>query len=342
MQVLKRKATVIQLQWLAWISFYVIIFFTYLPMDGLAESAMFPIINCIFYAAIIYGNILFLFPRFYQHKKYTMYVLLVILLLLATGLARGYISSFIYNKYFAVAEAKVESTAFLSQLKYSLAGILIFALSFIVRIAIAYFKLKQQTEEIIVQKSQAELNLLKSQVQPHFLFNTLNNIYYEAYREAPRTAALIERLSDIMRYFVDESPLDEVAITTEVKFIENYIELEKIRIRHEIQISFKKEFNTDLRIPPMLMMTFVENIFKHGIDKSSRDNCIRISLVQQDNYLLFETSNRVHIKPKQNGNSGFGVVNLRKRLTLLYQTNFELDINKNEQSYTAFLKIPLA
>ena len=82
-----------------------------------------------------------------------------------------------------------------------LRGALTYTLSFIFRIAIAYFDLKQQSEKILAQKSQAELNLLKSQVQPHFLFNTLNNIYYEAYREAPRTAALIERLSDIMRYF---------------------------------------------------------------------------------------------------------------------------------------------
>jgi sensor histidine kinase YesM len=341
MQVFKGKATITQLQWLAWVSFYVITFFSYLPMDGLAESAVFPLINCFFYAVIIYGNILFLFPRYYQREKYAAYVLLVILLLIITGLTRGYLSSFIYNTYFA-EPSKIEPTTFLSQLKYSLAGILIFALSFIFRIAIAYFKLKQQTEEIMVQKSQAELNLLKSQVQPHFLFNTLNNIYYEAYREAPRTAALIERLSDIMRYFLDESPKDEVAIATEVKFIENYMELEKIRIRHDTQMSFKKDFSQDLRIPPMLLMTFVENIFKHGIDKSSLDNCIKISLVQQDNYLLFETTNRVYAKPKQNGSNGFGITNLHKRLTLLYGTNFELDVNKNELSFTAFLKIPLA
>ena len=342
MQLLKSKATIKQLQWLVWVSVSIIIFLSLIPMDGLHWSAILAAIYTAYYVAIIYGNISFLYPRFYLTKKYVWYVLLAVLLLLITGMARGYITTIIYDKYFIKPSEHIEPITFLRLLQYSVAGILIFALSFIFRIAIAYFKLKQQTEEIIVQKSQAELNLLKSQVQPHFLFNTLNNIYYEAYREAPRTAALIERLSDIMRYFVDESPLDEVAITTEVKFIENYIELEKIRIRHEIQISFKKEFNADLRIPPMLMMTFVENIFKHGIDKSSLDNCIRISLVQQDNYLLFETSNRVHIKSKQNGSSGFGIVNLRKRLTLLYQSNFELDINKTEQSYTAFLKIPLA
>ncbi len=182
-------------------------------------------------------------------------------------------------------------------LNFMVAGFLTYLLSFIFRIALAYFSLKQQSEKILLQKSQAELNLLKSQVQPHFLFNTLNNIYYEAYREAPRTAKLIERLSDIMRYFVDESPKDEVSLSTEIQFLENYIVLEKIRIRHEIDLNFIQDCNPDLRIPPMLLMTFVENIFKHGIDKSSNKNKIDMSLTQKDGYLLFETRNQIHEKP---------------------------------------------
>jgi sensor histidine kinase YesM len=223
-----------------------------------------------------------------------------------------------------------------------MAGFLTYLLSFVFRIAIAYFSLKQQSEKILAQKSQAELNLLKSQVQPHFLFNTLNNIYYEAYREAPRTAKLIERLSDIMRYFVDESPKDEVSLQTEIQFIENYIALEKIRIRHETEINFVKDYNGESRIPPMLLMTFVENIFKHGIDKSSSDNKIDISLIHQDGYLLFQTYNRIPKKQAQDASHGFGIENLRKRLTLLYGTEFELNIDCTGKQFTAFLKVPLS
>src|ERR1700759_4059798 len=170
-----------------------------------------------------------------------------------------------YNTFFAKVP---EVWTFGMTINFIVAGLLTYLLSFVFRIAIAYFTLKQQSEKILVQKSQAELNLLKSQVQPHFLFNTLNNIYYEAYREAPKTAKLIERLSDIMRYFVDESPKDEVSLATEIQFLENYIALEKIRIRHGIDLNFIQDCNKDQRIPPMLLMTFVENIFKHGIDKS--------------------------------------------------------------------------
>jgi sensor histidine kinase YesM len=230
---------------------------------------------------------------------------------------------------------------FESIVNFIVAGFLTFMLSFIFRIAMAYFELKQQSEKILVQKSQAELNLLKSQVQPHFLFNTLNNIYYEAYREAPRTAKLIERLSDIMRYFVDESPKDEVSLNTEIQFIENYIALEKIRIRHEIELNILKDCNPELRIPPMLLMTFVENIFKHGIDKSSSENKIEITLVHQDGYLLFQTRNRIYDKPGTPGHKGFGIENLRKRLCFLYGERFELGTDTTGNFFTAFLKVPL-
>jgi len=332
------RATIRQLQWLVWVAVYFIIFFSFLPMDGPVEAAIFTLINTIFYALIIYGNISFLFPRFYERGKYVQYTVYVFMLLLTAGVLRGFLSMNIYNHYFAPTPEAITSKTLLN---FIIPGVLIYMLSFIFRIAMAYFKIKQQAEDILVQKSQAELNLLKSQVQPHFLFNTLNNIYYEAYREAPRTARLIERLSDIMRYFVDESPRDEVSLATEIQFLENYIALEKIRIRHDIDLNFIHHFNPDVRIPPMLLMTFVENVFKHGIDKSSSDNRVEIALTQQDRHLIFQTKNRIHDKTGAGEPSGFGIENLRKRLSLLYGTNFELNIEDSDGFFTALLSVPL-
>jgi LytS/YehU family sensor histidine kinase len=184
------------------------------------------------------------------------------------------------------------------------------------------------------------LNLLKSQVQPHFLFNTLNNIYYEAYREAPATAALIEKLSDIMRYFVEESQKECVSLGKELHFIENYIGLETIRLRHGIQLTFTKNVQEQLQLPPMLLMTFVENIFKHGIDRMRADNKVAISLEEKDGYLLFTTINRCYKQALTKG--GFGIDNLRKRLFLLYANDFVLETNCTDTIYKAFLKIPVA
>jgi sensor histidine kinase YesM len=339
MKFIKGQPTIAQLQWLVWIGVFFVMFFSILPEDGFWHALDFITISVSFYIFVIYGNIKFLYPRFYQKGHKFIYVVLVIIMLVVGGLSRGYLMITLYNKFFPKMGDKI---TWGSMLNYILAGILTYMLSFIFRIAIAYFDLKQQSEKILVQKSQAELNLLKSQVQPHFLFNTLNNIYYEAYLEAPRTAKLIERLSDIMRYFVDESPKDEVSVGTEILFLENYIALEKIRIRHEVDLNFIKECNTELRIPPMLLMTFVENIFKHGIDKSSSENKIEIALIQQNGNLLFKTKNLIHDKTGSTEPGGFGIENLKKRLTFLYQDRFELSIDTSDNYFTAYLKVPLS
>jgi sensor histidine kinase YesM len=329
---------ILKLQVLIWVVVLLLIFFSMLPMSGLPRSVIYTAVNTTSYAIIIYGNILFFYPVFYQKRRYIWYGLLVTVFLVLMGILRGYASIVLYQHYSLSKPAPID---LLTLLGYVPGGVLIYVLSLVFRIAIAYFTLKQQTEEILLQKSQAELNLLKSQVQPHFLFNALNSIYYRVYKNDPPSAGLIERLADIMRYFVDESHKDQVPVSTEVTFIENYMELERIRIRHGVTINFEKSYNPELRIPPMLLMPFVENIFKHGIEKSRRQNQVTISLVQQNDHLLFKTSNCKADAPTGNQPGGFGIINLKKRLRMLYGEHFELTIDDKGELFTAFLKIPL-
>jgi len=338
MQKWGRQPSTIQLQLLIWVAVLLLVFFSLLPMDGFPRSAIYTLVNTSSYAIIIYGNILVLYPALYQKRRFVWYGLLVAFFLIVTGMLRGYATITLYE-HFSLTKPRL--ITLLGLLGYVPGGMLIYVLSLVFRIAIAYFTLKQQTEEILLQKSQAELNLLKSQVQPHFLFNALNSIYYRVYKIDPLSAGLIEHLSDIMRYFVDESPKDEVPISTEVAFIENYMELERIRIRYGVNVDFEQAFNPELRIPPMLLMTFVENIFKHGIDKSQQQNLVSISLVQQNNYLLFKTSNRKIDTAAREQPGGFGIINLTKRLRMLYGEKFELTIDDEGELFRAFLKIPL-
>jgi Histidine kinase len=339
MAIFHRKATPLQLQLLVWLLVFVINFISFLPMDGFRQAIVFTCLNTFFYAVLIYGNINFLFPRLYEKGWVAAYVLAAIAFLAGIGITRSFLNVSIYNRYFATkAEPLNPGTA----IYISVTGIVVFILSFVFRIAIAYFRLKQQTEQMLEQKSLAELNLLKSQVQPHFLFNTLNNIYYEAFRESPRTALLIGRLSDIMRYFVDESPKEKVSMAAEVQFLENYIALEKIRIRHGVKVVFHKEYEGDPFLPPMLLMTFVENIFKHGIDRSGDDNRITLSLIRDGDFLLFKTQNIVQQdQPEPPKQEGFGLKNLEKRLTLLFGNRFELRTSTEGSFFHASLKIPL-
>jgi len=338
MKIGRQAPGIVQLQVLIWTAVSLLLFFSVLPMEGLLKSAIATVVNTISYAIIIYGNILFLYPVFYQKQRFVLYGISVAFFLILTGMLKGYAEIIIARHVLLVKTGPVD---LLDLLAYVPGGILIYVLSLVFRIAIAYFTLKQQTEEILLQKSQAELNLLKSQVQPHFLFNALNSIYYRVYKVDLPSAGLIERLADIMRYFVDESPKDEVPVSTEVAFIENYIALERIRIRHGASVNFEKAYNPELRIPPMLLMTFVENIFKHGIDKSRKQNRVTISLVQQNDFLLFKTSNHKGDTEPGDQPGGFGIVNLTKRLRMLYGDKFELTIDNEGELFTAFLKIPL-
>ena len=338
MKIWRKAPGTFQLQVLIWTAVLLLIFFSLLPMNGLLESVIITVVNATSYAIIIYGNILLLYPVFYQKERFVWYGISVTVFLILTGILKGY-TGVILLQYFRVT--KSTHVDLLSLLAYVPGLILIYVLSLVFRIAIAYFTLKQQTEEILVQKSQAELNLLKSQVQPHFLFNALNSIYYRVYKVDTSSAGLIERLADIMRYFVDESPKDKVPVSTEVAFIENFIALERIRIRHGASVNFEKAYNPDLSIPPMLLMTFVENIFKHGIDKSLRQNQVTISLVQQNDHLFFTTRNRKVDPEVGDGPGGFGIINLTKRLRMLYGDKFELTTDDDGELFTAFLKIPL-
>jgi sensor histidine kinase YesM len=331
------KLTIFQLQWLVWFSVCIIIFISLLPMDGIAQSAIYAVLSTGFYALIIYGNISLLYPFLYLRNQKLLYVIGVLLLLGIAGAGRGFFSWFIYYTYFSEAYKPFNYGLIFN---YFIASMLIFMLSFIFRIALAYFMLKKQNENILLLKSKAELNLLKSQVRPHFLFNTLNNIYYEAYLEAPRTALLIEKLAEIMRYMVDDNSKEKVALVQEVQFLENYIALEQIRILHPVSLEFNTRYTDDLQLPPMLLITFVENIFKHGIDKSSKNNTVQLTLIEQNGYLHFTAVNSLntgnHIKPQ-----GSGLDNLRQRLTLLYGANFEMTTKMSAISFKAYFKIPL-
>lgn len=335
----RKKPTLVQLQYLVWAAILLIGFFSMLSADGIGRSASSALINSCFYALIIYGNIEFLYPRFFQRKKYLWYGIGSVSLVLVAGLGKGYTSLFLHNQLFATSP-KILDTA--THVSFFLSGVTIFVLSFIFRLAIAYFSVKQQSEEALLQRSQFELKLLKAQVQPHFLFNTLNNMYYEAYMEAPRTALLIERLSDIMRYFVDQNIQDTVLLATEVQFLDNYIALETIRVQPEPEITFIKQFDTGIQLPPMLLMTFVENMFKHGIDKISGCNKINISLTQEGRYLLFKTVNSLNQHAGKGKPNGSGLSNLRQRLSILYNNDFEMETMHDGQHFTAFLKIPVA
>lgn len=291
------------------------------------------------YIICVYANALWLMPKFWRRKRKTeffVYSILFLLSLIFIRMTIEYWLIFPYYKHLMFYKFSLAQFLF-STITISLA----FFLGAILNILDDYFHLQRKQESMQLQQAAAELNLLKAQVQPHFLFNTLNNIYYLAYTKSDLAATVIARLSSIMRYFVDEAPKEKVPLFTEISFLKNYIELEQIRMLHAATLSFEhKGVDEMIRIPPMLLIPLVENIYKHGVDKSVPDNEICISLKMHEGYLHFNTGNTMHPVEKPAG-SGVGLDNLRKRLQLLFGKDFTLTTEQSGNHYKVQLIFPV-
>lgn len=288
---------------------------------------------------IIYGNASFLIPKLFQQNRKLLYFLGAFVLLGLAAWYRTVATLWIYNNFFAV---KPETLKWQDIFRGMSSSLLIYFTSILFYISLHYFRLREQQEAMQRQQLEAELNLLKAQVQPHFLFNTLNNIYFYAQRESPDTAALLEKLSLIMRYFVDEAPKHKISLQTEIEFIRNYIDLEKARMRYPLEIDFKERISDkDIEVPPMLIIPLVENVFKHGIDKRREDNFLTIHIEEQKEQLRVTVSNRI-AQHKLEEQSGRGLTNLQNRLKLLFGHQYDLQSGPaSENIYTSVLSIPL-
>lgn len=205
--------------------------------------------------------------------------------------------------------------------------------------------IRQRTEhdriEAGLKLREAELKLLRGQIHPHFLFNTLNNIYLLSLEKSEKTPDLIIRLSDMLSYIIYDCDSEKVLLTKEIKFIESFLELQKIRYdRCNINIKIGGGFN-DWKIAPMILHTFIDNSFKHGADKDSGSPWINIVINADNGKLYFTITNSKRAVKNAEKNSGIGLSNALKRLELLYPGNHDLVIDESDNTYSVHLKLEL-
>ncbi|MGA3014302.1 MAG: sensor histidine kinase [Bacteroidales bacterium] len=210
-----------------------------------------------------------------------------------------------------------------------------------VRIVQEWIKAEKRATQIETERMAMELSLLRSQINPHFLFNTLNNIYSLALIKSEMTADAVLKLADIMRYFTEDSNSDKVALNREVNYLRHYIELQRIRLESKMKIiiNLTGDFSK-YSIPPLILMPFVENAFKYGTS-SHHDTEICISLMVINDILKFKVINRIYterIKPEA---TGLGISNTRQRLQHIYPGKHSLEIVDNGKIFNVFLSIHL-
>lgn len=186
-------------------------------------------------------------------------------------------------------------------------------------------------------KAKAELTLLKNQINPHFFFNTLNNLYGLAVEKSDQAPAMILKLSDIMRYSIYEGKADYVPLENEVNYLEDYIELNKIRYHKQVDIDFHKDLQYAHKIAPLLLIIPLENAFKHGVESLTVNAFIELKIRTTPSTIFFQVRN--NFEAKGQNHEGIGLTNLKKRLALLYPNQHQLEITKTADIYTVSLEI---
>jgi LytS/YehU family sensor histidine kinase len=194
-------------------------------------------------------------------------------------------------------------------------------------------------QQLKAEKTQAELAMLQAQINPHFFFNTLNNLYALTLKNAKEAPEVILKLSEMMRYTIYEGKKDYVSINEEIEYLSNYIELHKIRYKKVVDIQFEHAIEPSLKVAPLLFIILLENAFKHGVDSLSENAFIHIKLSVENEHIQFEIAN--NFEANNDTSHGIGLENLKRRLQLLYKESYNLQMECKANIYKATLKLPV-
>lgn len=278
-----------------------------------------------------------------QQKKNRLLWITLSIVLISLLLVVGYIQWLKFgmklHTYPASERFAIDNSYIVRSVIYQLYGIAYFTT---IKLWIRFQKLKTRNQQLLLEKKTSELNFLKSQTNPHFLFNTLNGIYALAREKSDLTADTVMRLSDILRYMLYETQASLTTIGKEIEIMDEYIELEKMRFDENLILRFKKNIdNPDQPIPPLLLVHLIENAFKHGAAETIHTPSISIDLTLQNYSLLFSIENSTGAgQLNDESKETIGLNNLRRQLELLFDEQ-ELLINQTDHSFVVSLKINL-
>ncbi|MBK9636819.1 MAG: histidine kinase [Bacteroidetes bacterium] len=325
--------------WLVFLAFPIILL-PKPPQAALKEIGYLFLIPFLFKSAVMififYFNYYVLIPKYLFQKKYAMYGALCIactlLLLPGPFLRMGLMDR---PEIPMIPDSQIRNSLFLLFEN----NLLSFFVVFFASIGLALNTRWKQTEK---ERLSAQLSYLKTQINPHFLFNTLNSIYSVTIVKAPQGAEMVDKLSEMMRYTLKETQLDFVPLEKEINYIVNFIDLQKVRFDNSVKFSFAVEGNFfDKQIAPLLLIPFIENAFKHGVN-SEQDSDIKITVSINENELNLNVfNNKVEVQNNEEEKSGLGIRNTQHRLELIYPGKHILNIRDTATNFSVSLKIEL-
>jgi len=295
-------------------------------------------VNILFYLFIVYFNLYYLIPNYLHKEKYLIYIGTILLLSIVITPIKLVILYLLYS-----GMPDIQASIVLNRNLYFIVSFIVIACSTIWQIIIDWLNSERDRKELQTKNMQSELKFLKSQINPHFLFNTLNNLYALTLKKSDQAPDIVLKLSEIMRYMLYECNEKRVYLRNELNYIQNYLDLEKLRQGQKIAINFTIKGNPDqLMVAPLIFTPFLENSFKHGLSNALNQGFVNIFMEIKDENILFLIENSKSEKmPKKHHSisGGIGLVNVKQRLELIYPNQYELIIDDSPLVYSVTLKI---
>jgi len=286
---------------------------------------------------IFYFNYFFLIPKYLLTNKYWLYFSFLLLAIATVFLFSGVL--FFFSDFNPKLLAKTNPTIEKIIPVIIINAISLWLLTIVSSILWAAYNRLKQTEK---EKLSAQIASLKSQINPHFLFNTLNNIYATAIDTSPKTADMVDKLSEMMRYTMKDTQQDFVFLEDEINYICNFIELQKLRLDRSVKLEYQTLENIPaLQIAPMMLIPFIENAFKHGVNSEQKSHIKIAAAMNKTQFQLSVVNNKVNVQKDISERSGLGIKNTRHRMNLIYPSKHLLVINDTEKEFSVSLHINL-
>ncbi|HEX8060476.1 MAG TPA: histidine kinase [Cyclobacteriaceae bacterium] len=332
--------------WCVYLSFFLYNMNARPPRPGSPESDITVAISrtafhVAFNMLVAYINYFIFLPRFLENRVLGKYLLefsipFIIITTLRVYLQRWMVDGYTHQEHYFYSSIYVVQMTATSLFIVIFVGMLRFAKD--------WFELEAKKKELENEKLTAELNFLKEQINPHFLFNTLNNLYYLAYTKSDNTTEVIAKLSQMMRYMIYESNSPLVDLNKEIEYMQNYVSLERLRLNNQIPIEFIVEGTpAGTKVAPLILITFLENAFKHGVSGDNKNAWVKLSIALSGKNCIYtvENSKINGVHSDHAGKSGIGLQNVKRRLELTYPEKYDLEVKDLSDRYYVQLKLVL-
>ena len=292
---------------------------------------------------LVYVNIYYMIPRFILAKKYRKYIAFLIVALIISYAGRVGLNYLLEIDYVFPEVGGIQQAFKYDHIVVHILGEL-YVLTFVtsIKLTVDWVAERRSVEKIKKVQIKTELDYLNSQIQPHFFFNTLNNLYALTIEKSDMAPSVVLKLSDIMQYILYEARDPYIRLYDEINYIQNYLDLERLRYGDKIISNMDIIGSLDeIKVPPLLFLPFIENCFKHGVTENDIIEVnIRLEIVK-NKMLKFSVENMFEQFDETSAKHGIGIQNVKRRLELLFENNFELKTSIHGQKYSVELKIPI-